>query len=121
MISVTGKLSLFFCFCFHTEIVVNVRFLKFDVASCYEENEVVDFFVYVLYLNYSRLLSLCTSTCVRINVVFLCFKYFDQKLSYLVPPSSPTPHWALAVDSVGYWTQSNANNFLINFLFLCVS
>lgn len=84
--------------------------------------EVVEFFVYVVYLNYSRLLSLCTSTCVIINVVFLCLSIMIKKKTlYLVPPSSLTPHWALAVDSVGRWTQSNANNFLINFLFLCVS
>lgn len=34
---------------------------------------------YVVYLNYSRLLSLRTSTCVMINVVFLCFNSYDQK------------------------------------------
>lgn len=41
-----------------------------------------------------------------------------KNLSYLVPPSSLTPHWALGQDSVGRWTQSNANNFLINFFIL---
>lgn len=39
VMSVAGKLSLFFLFCFHTENVQRLWMcdLKFDVASCYEE------------------------------------------------------------------------------------
>lgn len=37
-------------------------------------------YVFVVYPNYSRLLSLRTSTCVMINVVFLCFNSYDQRL-----------------------------------------
>lgn len=55
--------------------------LKFDVASYLLKKKRKELFlcVFVVYLNYSRLLSLRTSTCVMINVVFLCFNSYDQK------------------------------------------
>lgn len=97
--------------------------LKFDVASCYEENyEVVDFCVCSVPELFKTAKPLYFYLCKKKknNVVFLCFKYYDQKLSYLVPPSSPTPRWVDSESSGGRWTQSSTNNFLINFLFLCV-
>lgn len=107
-----------------SEIVNVILFWNLMLHLVEEEKwEALEFFyfvcVYVLHQDYSRLLSLCTSTCVIINVVFLWFKYYDQNyeknLSYLVPPSSLTPPRVPAVDSAGSWTQSDANNFLINF------
>lgn len=52
--------------------------------------EVVEFFVYVVYLNYSRLLSPCTSTCVIINVVFLCLSIMIKKKNSLFGTSQFT-------------------------------
>lgn len=54
--------------------------LKLDVASYLLKKNGKNFFFVFVYLNYSRLLSLRTSTCVMINVVFLCFNSYDQNL-----------------------------------------